>query len=156
MKIPWFTWRPQARFRLWGELLSALLGGVAIVVFLVRPTINSISRLHAGIAQEYQQLEARYREGHDLKTLTKQIGETKKALPELRAMFYDPRNPLERSKWLENLAKQAGLEGEIAVTMPKGNEKNLLLEMRTRGPWAGTERFFAELDRAPLYLIVDR
>lgn len=156
MNIPWFTWRPRARFRLLAELLGALAGLGAILFFLVRPTVGSISQLHTNIAREYQQLETRYREGHNLRTLTQDIQKTKEALPALKDMFYDPRNPLERIQELENLAKEAGLEGEIAVTLPKGKEKALVLEMTARGSWPGIKRFFEALDRSPLYLIVER
>lgn len=156
MKLPLPSWRPKVRIRLCTEFFGALLGVSAVIAFLVLPTINSISYLHASIAQEYRQMQVRYAEGHTLRTLTKQVREVKDVLPTLKTMFYDPRNPLERIQGLENLAKEAGLEGQIAVTLPKGNEKTLILEMRTRGSWANTERFFQELDRAALYVLVDR
>ncbi len=150
------TWRPRAFLRLMGELILGLFGVIIIFVAIVLPTIKTITYLHTTIYQEYQDLETRYRQGHNLRTLTKQMAEAKNSLSALEAMFYNPLNPLERIQWLENLAKETGLEGEIAVTLPKTNQPTMAIEMRLQGPWSGLRRFLGELDRAANYAVVNR
>ncbi len=149
------SWRPSAHLRLMGELILSVFSMAIIFVFVVLPTIKTISYLHTTIYQEYQDMETRYQQGHNLRTLTKQLVEAKDSLSALEEMFFNPQNPLERIQWLENLAKKNGLSSDSSITPPPTNQSALVIEMRLKGSWVSLHNFLYELDHAATYVTIN-
>ncbi|MEA2088901.1 MAG: hypothetical protein U9O55_03625 [Patescibacteria group bacterium] len=133
-------------------LIIGFLSTIAILFFLILPTISEIKTISTGIADKKSVLEKKSFANQDIKKKLERINKIKKS-PEFYSSFIIPGQELDFIKTIEKIANRYSIKQDLKIVNQADiNKEYLSLSINLAGDYISLIKYLTSLEKEKYYI----
>ncbi len=128
---------------------------LAVLFYIIMPTIHEIKKLNQYIYQEQKDLELKFQIGKKNKEIRKNFLKIKPSLSQLDNIYLKKDKKIELFTFLEKIAQKHNLELNIDLLPLGSSEKIVSLKLELEGEYFDFLKYLIDLEKFDLYININ-